>query len=198
VVEVLDATGVLSLLELPEVGRDHLPGDMGAGDAGDQLRLDMAGAAEPVDHREGGFGLADLEAVVVRIPAGVGRAITPAAFDGIEVEGKAVLVQTGWDVHWRTDRYLSGHPFLTEAAAQHLLDRGVLLAGIDSLNIDDTDDPARPVHSALLGNEVPIVEHMCNLRSLPDAGFRLYAVPAKVAGFGTWPVRVFAHVVPSD
>jgi arylformamidase len=142
--------------------------------------------------------LADLDAVVVRIPAGAGRAITPTVFDGIEVEGKAVLVQTGWDIHWRTDRYLSGHPFLTEAAAQHLLDRGVLLAGIDSLNIDDTDDPARPVHSALLGNEVPIVEHMCNLRSLPDAGFRVYAVPAKVAGFGSWPVRVFAHVVPSD
>lgn len=142
--------------------------------------------------------LADLDTVVVRVPSGSGRAITPAAFDGVDVQGKAVLVQTGWDMHWRTDRYLSGHPFLTKSAAQYLLDRGVLLVGIDSLNIDDTDDPERPVHSALLGSEVPIVEHMCNLGSLPAGTLRLYAVPAKVAGFGTWPVRVFAHVISSD
>ena len=142
--------------------------------------------------------LADLEAVVVRVPPGPGRAIARHAFDGTDVEGKAVLVQTGWDVHWRTERYLSGHPFLTGNAAEFLLDQGVTLVGIDSLNIDDTDDGARPVHSALLGAEVPIVEHMCNLSRLPERDFRFFAVPAKVAGFGTWPVRAFGHVLPSN
>jgi arylformamidase len=140
--------------------------------------------------------LADLDAVVVRAPRE--RAITQKAFSGVELEGKAVLVRTGWDVHWRTERYLSGAPFLTKDAADYLLDQGVVLVGIDSLNIDDTGDPARPVHSALLGAEVPIVEHMCNLGSLPERGFRFFAVPAKVAGFGTWPVRAFGHVLPSD
>ena len=72
------------------------------------------------------------------------------------------------------------------------------LVGIDSLNIDDTGDGARPVHSVLLGAEVPIVEHMCNLSRLPERDFRFFAVPAKVAGFGTWPVRAFGHVLPSD
>jgi arylformamidase len=142
--------------------------------------------------------LADLEAVVVRVPAGSGRSISSEAFDGIELEGKAVLVQTGWDTHWRTPRYLSGHPFLNKDAAECLVDRGVALVGIDSLNIDDTGDPRRPVHSALLGAEVPIVEHLCNLASLPQRGFRFFAVPAKVAGFGSWPVRAFGYVLPSD
>jgi kynurenine formamidase len=142
--------------------------------------------------------LADLEAVVIRIPPGSARAITRAAFQGVDLEGKAVLVHTGWDVHWRTERYLSGHPFLTDDAAEFLLDQGVSLVGIDSLNIDDTDDAARPVHSALLGAEVPIVEHMCNLSRLPERDFRFFAVPAKVSGFGTWPVRAFGHVLPSD
>jgi hypothetical protein len=87
--------------------------------------------------------LANLEAVVVRIPDSAGRAIAPAAFKGVALEGKAVLVQTGWDVHWRTERYLSGHPFLTASTAEFLLDQGVTLVGIDSLNIDDTDDPRR-------------------------------------------------------
>jgi arylformamidase len=142
--------------------------------------------------------LADLDAVVVRIPAGAGRAISRSAFDEMEVEGKAVLVHTGWDAHWRTERYLSGHPFLTGDAAAYLVSQGTALVGIDSLNIDDTEDLARPVHSTLLGADVPIVEHMCNLAGLPQQGFRFSAVPAKVAGFGTWPVRAFGNVLPSD
>jgi arylformamidase len=141
--------------------------------------------------------LADLEAVIVRIPAGASRAISPAAFRGIPLPGKAVLVQTGWDVHWRTERYLSGHPFLTEAAAQFLLDEGVSLVGIDSLNIDDIEDLARPVHSRLLAAGVPIVEHLCNLASVLPGDLRFFAVPAKVAGFGSWPVRAFVHVLPT-
>jgi arylformamidase len=142
--------------------------------------------------------LANLEAVVVRVLHPAARAITQSVFQGLQLEGKAVLVQTGWDVHWRTERYLAGHPFLTGDAAEYLVSQGVALVGIDSLNIDDTSDPARPVHSTLLGAEVPIVEHLCNLDSLPDRDFRFFAVPAKVAGFGTWPVRAFGHVLPPN
>ena len=135
--------------------------------------------------------LAGLEAVVVRGPPD-GRAIDRGAFAGRDLGGKAVLVRTGWDVHWGTAAYLDGNPFLTGAAAEYLVSEGAALVGIDSLNIDDIEDRARPVHSALLGAEIPIVEHLCRLGSLPDAGFRFSAVPAKVAGFGTWPVRAFA------
>jgi len=142
--------------------------------------------------------LANLEAVVVRVEEGEGRAIPAERFHEVPLENKAVLVHTGWDSHWRTEQYLSGHPFLTSEAAAYLADAGVKLVGIDSLNIDDTADLTRPVHSILLGAGVPLVEHLCNLAALPDRGFRFFAVPPKVAGFGTWPVRAFGHVVPSD
>jgi kynurenine formamidase len=138
--------------------------------------------------------LAGLECVVVRVNIDAARAIGPNAFAKIGVEGKAVLVQTGWSRHWRTERYLSGHPFLTAEAAEHLLRAGARLVGIDSLNIDDTGDLTRPVHSLLLGAEVPIVEHLTNLVALPPDGFRFYAVPPKVVGFGTFPVRAFAQL----
>jgi kynurenine formamidase len=141
--------------------------------------------------------LANLAAVVVR-PGRSGRAIGPDAFAGLALAGKAVLVQTGWDAHWRTDRYLSGHPFLTADTARFLREQRVALVGIDSLNIDDTDDKQRPVHSTLLAADIPIVEHLCNLASVPAGSSRFFAVPAKVAAFGTWPVRAFAHVLPSD
>jgi kynurenine formamidase len=50
------------------------------------------------------------------------------------------------------------------------------------------------VHSRLLGAKVPIVEHMTNLAALPPNGFRFYAVPPKVVGFGTFPIRAFAEL----
>ncbi len=138
--------------------------------------------------------LADLDAVVVRASERAGRAIDADAFDGMDVCGKAVLVHTGHARHWGTEAYFEGHPYLTRAAAEALRDGGATLVGIDSLNIDDTADAARPVHTVLLGAEIPVCEHLRGLEEVPDAGIRFYAVPVKVKAFGTFPVRAFARV----
>jgi kynurenine formamidase len=138
--------------------------------------------------------LADLEAVVVRWNIRQGRAIGLEVFDGRDVRGKAVLIHTGWSAHWRTDRYFEGHPFLTRDAAQHLLASGATLVGIDSYNIDDTTDMTRPVHSTLLGDEIAIVEHLTGLDRLPERGSRFFAVPVKIKGMGTFPVRAIGIV----
>ena len=135
--------------------------------------------------------IADLPGLVVTSDD---TAIGPEAFLDKDVHGRAVLVRTGWDRHWGTPDYLSGHPFLTEAAAHSLLEAGAALVGIDSLNIDDTRGGSRPVHTLLLGAEIPIVEHLCNLGDLPDEGFRFHAAPVKVRAFGTFPVRAYAVV----
>jgi kynurenine formamidase len=141
--------------------------------------------------------LANLEALVVRVPAQAGRAVGPASFNGLDLAGKAVLVRTHWSRHWSTDQYFEGHPFLTADAARCLRDGGATLVGIDSLNIDDIDDGYRPVHTTLLAARIPIAEHLTHLEQLPDAGFKFFAVPVKVRGFGTFPVRAFG-VVPNQ
>ena len=138
--------------------------------------------------------LANLEGVVIRADLSKGRAITRAALKDHDVRGKAVLVRSGWDTHWRTDLYFEGHPFLTRDAAEYLVEMGVALVGIDSLNIDDKGDLTRPVHSLLLAAEIPIVEHLRGLEQLPDDGFRFFAVPVKVKNIGTFPVRAFGLV----
>lgn len=138
--------------------------------------------------------LAHLEGIVVRAPAGESRALDAELFRGRDVSGKAVLVHTGWDAHWRTDRYGKGHPYLTRAAAEVLVRARAALVGIDSLNIDDDADGTRPAHTLLLGAGIPVVEHLTNLGALPEAGCRFYAVPAKVKGIGSFPVRAFGLV----
>jgi kynurenine formamidase len=138
--------------------------------------------------------LAALPCLVARIEPGVGAAIDALPFAPREVRGRAVLVHTGWDRHWRTDQYFEGHPYLTGRLAQWLADAGAVLVGIDSHNIDSTATGERPVHSTLLGRDIPIVEHLCRLDGVPERGARFYAVPVKVRGFGTFPVRAFAEL----
>jgi arylformamidase len=137
--------------------------------------------------------LVNLEGMVVHAQ-GPGRAILARAFHGLDVKGKAVLVHTGWARHWRTDQYFEGSPFLTGDAAQFLAESEAAFVGVDTYNIDDTDDGTRPVHTVLLGNRIPICEHMCGLENLPDRGFRFHAAPVKVRAFGTFPVRAYAIV----
>lgn len=138
--------------------------------------------------------LAGLDCVVAHIEPGALRAIDALPFTAAEVRGKAVLFHTGWDRHWRTDAYFENFPYLSATLAQWLLDAGAALVGIDSHNIDNTDTGERPVHSILLGSDVPIVEHLRGLESVPQRGSKFFAVPPKVKGFGTFPVRAFAAV----
>jgi kynurenine formamidase len=142
--------------------------------------------------------LAHLDGVVADLTRRAGRALgadaVRAALGGADVRGRAVLVRTGWDAHFRTDRYFEGHPHLTEDAAALLAEGGAALVGIDSFNIDDVDDGRRPVHTTLLGAGIPIAEHLRGLEQLPPRGFRFSAVPVKVRGMGTFPVRAWALV----
>ncbi|HEY7162563.1 MAG TPA: cyclase family protein [Acidobacteriota bacterium] len=135
--------------------------------------------------------IANLPAIVVRCPES-DRAITPAAFKQVDVRGAAVLFHTGWDKHWRTPQYGGENPYLTEESCEHLIHAGAMLVGIDSCNIDDRKDLRRPAHSLLLKARIPIVEHLCNLHTVPDAGFRFFAIPPKIKNFGSFPVRAFA------
>lgn len=137
--------------------------------------------------------VADLEGILFHADKNK-RSIGKELFLNHDLKNKAVLVHTGWDRHWKTDQYFEGHYFLTEEAAVYLKECGVKLVGIDSLNIDDTSTNSRPVHSMLLGADILIVEHMCNLDKIPADSFRFFAVPVKVKGMGTFPVRAFAAV----
>jgi arylformamidase len=136
--------------------------------------------------------LAGLEAVVVHADFNEGIEVGKRLFEKVNVFQKAVLINTNWSKFWRTESYFENHSFITAEAAFYLRDQGAVLVGIDSHNIDDTRMKSRPVHSALLGSEILIAEHLCNLDQLPDHDFTFTAVPPKMKGMGTFPVRAFA------
>jgi kynurenine formamidase len=138
--------------------------------------------------------LADVEGLVINATGRDGRAIDEGYFQGLDLRGRAVLIHTGWDAHWRTPQYGEGAPFVTSRAAELLVDAAPALVGIDSVNIDDAQDGSRPAHTWLLGAGIPVVEHLCGLNELPARGFRFHCVPVKFRGVGTFPVRAYAVI----
>ncbi len=133
---------------------------------------------------------AELEAVTIAAEDIIEIGIS--FFEGKNLKDKAVLLRTGWSKHWNTDQYYENHPYLTKEGAEYLKNVGVKLVGIDSHNIDDTRKNSRPAHSILLGAEILIVEHLCNLHLLPIENYVFNAVPPKFVGVGTFPVRAYA------
>jgi len=119
-----------------------------------------------------------------------GRAIGPDVFAGRVLRDRAVLVRTDFSSRWATKAYFEDNPFLTAEASRLLVESGARFAGIDSLNIDDTDDLSRPAHTLLLGAGIPVCEHMTNLAAVADGG-RLHAVPIAWSGGATFPVRAY-------
>jgi kynurenine formamidase len=141
---------------------------------------------------------ADLEGIKISVPHTQTLAIEVAHLQGYPIENRAVLVHTDWATHWNTPQYYENHPYLTEEAAMYLRDNGAVLVGIDSHNIDNTQTRKRPAHTTLLGAEILIAEHLCNLAVLPTSGFTFSAIPPKFKGVGTFPVRAMARIMQKD
>jgi kynurenine formamidase len=162
----------------------------------------------PYHRYEGGTDLAGLDlATLVELPAevfhltdvapgGTGQREIPATvFHDRDLRGTAVLLHTGWGSLFGTPEYAHGAPFLGATGVAELIRQGVILVGIDSLNIDDTESGGeRPAHSGLLAAGIHVVEHLTNLDALPPRGARFTAAPPAVERFGTFPVRAFATI----
>jgi len=169
-------------------------------------RIELAGNTgtyldTPFHRYADGFDLADLalERVaglpIVHVEATDTRIVRPEAFEGLDLAGRAVLLHTGWSRHFGTPAYARDHPHLAPEAVPILVAGRAGLVGIDSLNIDPTATGDRPAHSGLLAAGIPIVEHLAHLEALHGAATaRFFAVPPRIRGFGTFPVRAFAII----
>ncbi len=136
--------------------------------------------------------LVDVPGVIIDLGARTGRAVMRADLASVIPRGSAVLLRTGMDAHWETDRYWNDGPFLREEAATALIEAGIALLGVDFLNVDDTTDMRRPVHTGLLRAGIPIIENLRNLGALPAAGFRFNAATLPLEGVASFPVRAYA------
>jgi kynurenine formamidase len=137
--------------------------------------------------------VAGIPGVVIDAAGSSKRPITIGC-DASELNGKAVLISTGWDRRWGTKSYWEPGPYLSRESVDHLIRSKARLVGVDFWNVDDTTNPARPAHTRLLASNILIVENLCNLSALPRTGFRFYAVPLRIVRGASFPVRAFAEI----
>ncbi|WP_320170236.1 cyclase family protein [Maridesulfovibrio sp.] len=130
-----------------------------------------------------------------RRPATEGRQIEIddlREFEEIISENDFLLLYTGWDTFWGTEKYYSGFPALSEDAAVWLSDFGLKGIGIDTISADRADSQDLPVHSILLENGTIIIENLTGLNALIGLDFIFSCMPLKFAGADGSPVRAVA------
>ena len=137
--------------------------------------------------------VAGIPGIVFDGPVSSDRSIIINAKDS-ELQGRAVLIRTGWDKRWGTESYWEPGPYLSEKSIDLLIRSKAILVGVDFWNVDNTADFVRPAHTRLLASDILIVEHLCNLSALPQTGFRFYAVPLRIIQGASFPVRAFAEI----
>ena len=125
--------------------------------------------------------------------------IEPDALPAGLADADVLVVRTGYDDRWNSDAYFD-HPYLAPETARTLRDAGCGVA-TDTLNPDptptenatDAEPDGFPVHHALLGAELPILENLTNLEGLPER-FALYAFPLRLPDADGSPVRAVAAI----
>jgi arylformamidase len=156
----------------------------------------------PIHRHRGGADLASVPIerlvhvpiVLIDASAAPSGALGPELFAGLDLTNKAVIVRSDWSRRFGTPDYFQPNPHLTEAACRLIVSHAPAIVGIDSVNIDDTRTGERPIHTALLGAGIPIVEHLCGLGALHGRSFAFTALPPAVVGMGTFPVRAVASL----
>jgi arylformamidase len=155
----------------------------------------------------GGATVDDIELEVLVGPARVldlsdradAHEITVADLSALlgEARPERLVLRFDWSDRWGSTDFYRGHSYLSEAAAEWLVERGLRLLGMDT---PMPDNPAHgrgterdsPVHKILLGNGVVLVEYLCNLRSLTEQDVELIVLPLKVLDGDGAPARCVA------
>lgn len=112
----------------------------------------------------------------------------------VDIKGKAVLLNFGWDAYWGKDKYES-YPYISEDLIDFFVTSEVSLVGVDTINIDNSADLTRPAHTFFLKEDIFIVENLANLDKLHGLNFRFFAVPLKVEKAASMPIRAFAEIL---
>jgi arylformamidase len=108
-----------------------------------------------------------------------------------------IILRTGWSEYFGHMKFYNEYPFLSEDAAEWLVQGGIRLIAMDT---PSPDNPAHsrgtskdsPNHKVLLGAGVVLVEYVANLKSLTRSEVELIVMPLKLKGCDGSPARCVA------
>jgi arylformamidase len=114
-----------------------------------------------------------------------------SVLEGLALEGVSrLLLGTGNSVLLGKRSLSMEYTFVSRDAARYLVEKGVRLVGIDYLSIEKHGTDDHPVHHALLGAGIVIVEGLY-LAGVPAGDYELMCLPLKLKDADGAPARVF-------
>lgn len=147
----------------------------------------------PLDQLVGPASVIDLT------PFGASQEVGPCDLEAALGDRSAtrVLLRFGWDRQLGSMAYYSESPYLSEAAAQWLIDRGCRLVGMDTAMPDNPKNGSSspkdsPNHKAFLSNGTILLEYLVNLAAIDQPVVQLVVAPMKIRNGDGAPARVFA------
>jgi kynurenine formamidase len=114
-----------------------------------------------------------------------------SAAAGVTVAAGDIVLFRAWPGH-HTDEGFLQCAGMDQAGAEWLVARGIKALGCDLATPDDPRDMRRPVHLALLGRGIPIMEHIMYLETVPAHRFQFVGVPLRIKGASGSPIRAMA------
>jgi arylformamidase len=134
--------------------------------------------------------------ILIKIPKKADQQITLNDIINCKIHANdTVVFATGWEKRFKNDNYMINNPGLSLDAAEYLVSNKVNAVAIDGPSIDRGVDNNFNIHSALLSNDIPIIENLCNLEELSTVkSFTLIVNPLKLVGASGSPVRAIALV----
>ena len=134
--------------------------------------------------------------ILIKIPKKADQQITLNDIINCKINANdTVVFATGWEKRFKNDNYMINNPGLSLDAAEYLVSNRVNAVAIDGPSIDRGVDNNFNIHSALLSNDIPIIENLCNLEELSSVkSFTLIVNPLKLVGASGSPVRAIALV----
>lgn len=124
----------------------------------------------------------------IDIRKGAGELITVEDFRPYErhlTPGARIILNTGWHARFGQPAFYKDHPDIAHPAGEYLASRQLRLLGMD---LPTPNHDYTPIHKALMGAGVVLVESLANLDALPER-FTFCALPLKLAGRDGSPVR---------
>jgi arylformamidase len=113
-----------------------------------------------------------------------------------------LLLRTGHARWWRdlpdgSEYMLRPWPYLTEAAADLLVERGIRALGVECADPDRVDQrdlaaATFETHKRLLGAGIPIIENLANLDRIPTVRVDFLALGLPIRGASASPIRALA------
>jgi arylformamidase len=100
-----------------------------------------------------------------------------------------ILIKTSNSRLWGSAAFHEDYVGVLESGANHLVEHGIKVVGVDYLSVEKFHNPGAPAHHILLGAGTIVIEGL-DLRGVEPGVYDMFCLPLRIVGSDGAPARV--------